>query len=503
MTAQSEAKRFSAQVGIVVFSRLLSGVAQLLTAVILTRLMDKEQVGVLMLLVTLAAAFNGIGTLGLPQSILYFVPNLTDGARRWLVRRTTAMLTGLGALAAGLLLLLIVGFGVFTEGKPGMAPLAGWVALYMLFDFPGGVLKHVLIANERHALASAAELMASLSYLGSLCIPAALGASLETTLMVLALTAAVRFATAVVGLELLYRGHRAEPMSGGVRAQLAYAVPLGLSQVTGYLNGQADKVLIGLFFAAEVFAEYSMGAREIPLVTMLPYTVASVLMPRLVKILATVPGDAGRAQVMDLWHASIRKVSLMVLPIAVFFLATAETFVAWLFTRDYLGAADPLRIYLLLLPLRVTAYGIMIQVFGQPRLVFRASVLAFVVNLALSVALVWPLGVLGPPVGSVLAQVVAVGYYLHHIRRLSGTTWRTVFPWRPYLVNLVVGLAAAVPAGLLAEQLDLDPAAELGVLAVAYAALYIALATATRVLSPQDLAYLRDLALLKALRKAG
>jgi len=140
---------------------------------------------------------------------------------------------------------------------------------------------------------------------------------------------AVRLAVGLGVPLVALRGVRAAPVEGSLSRQLAYALPIGLAGVVGTVNTQLDKLLVAGLFSAVAFAEYSVAARELPLVSILPYTVASALLPRL-SGLAAAPDGAPRA--LDLWHASIRSVSLVMLPVSALLMGTAHTLVVLLYS---------------------------------------------------------------------------------------------------------------------------------------------------------------------------
>ena len=123
--------------------------------------------------------------------------------------------------------------------------------------------------------------------------------------------------------------------------------------MVGAFSRQIDKLIISGYFTSREYAIYANGAMELPLARILNAAVMSVLMPELVVLY-----NRGEYQKMlALWHRSIRKVSLIILPVMVFLFIFAREFLVLLYSEKYLESAGIFQIYLLTLPIRVTTFG--------------------------------------------------------------------------------------------------------------------------------------------------
>jgi len=496
----SGGRGLSFQVGLVVASRFIVAIMDLVAAVVLVRLLAKDDYGALALLLVLHLTVGNVLTLGVPQSVLYFVPTVSAGARRTFVLQTVGVLGVLGALAGAGTLVLGLGFSDrFLGGRADLAGLVPLVALALLLDYPARAHQQTLIALDRHGWAAAVNVVLALAGVAALAVPAALGRPLQEVLVAWCAVAGLKTAVGVGVPLLAFSGVRREPFPGGVGAQLGYAVPIGLAGIVGSVNVQVDKLLVAGFFGATIFAEYAVAARELPLVSILPYTVASTILPRLVAL----AGDSeagGPAASVELWHVSIRKVALVMLPVACFLAAVAEPVVVLLYTRDYAAATPVFLIYLCVLPLRVTSYGVMTQALGRPRYTLYGAFVAVASNLALSLVLIRIIGHLGPPVGTVASQVLTIGFFLVVIGRMTGTGPGRVFPWGAWLRTFLVAAAPALPVAWAASA-GLPPGLLVPAGAVLYLAAYLALARGMRLIGPEETAWLKSWLTLDFLRR--
>jgi len=492
-------QELSLQVGLVVLSRFVTAVADLLGAVVLVRVLEKEVYGALALLLVLHLTVGTLLQLGVPQSVLFFLPRATTpGQRKGFALQTVRVLATFGAVGAGLVLLLGLGFSDrFLSGRAELAPLVPLIALGLLLDYPGRAHQQTLIALDRHGTAAALNLALALGHLAALIVPSALGLPLAAVIGAWCAFSAVRLAVGLGVPLLVFRGVRAERLDGGVREQLGYSLPIGLAGVVGTINIQLDKLLVAGLFTAATFAEYSVAARELPLVGILPYTVASTILPRLAG-LAAAPGGARHA--LDLWHASIRRVALVMLPVAAFLMGAASTIVVLLYTDDFAAATPVFFVYLCVLPLRVTSYGVMTQALGRPRDTLWGAMIGMVTNIALSLALVGPLGVLGPALGTVAAQAAAVAWFVVRIAQATGSGISGVFPWAAWLRTALVAALPALPLPWLFSAWSAAPAITLAVAAPVYVAAYLALARLAGLLGAEERAYVAAWLRLEPLR---
>ncbi len=487
----SERRNLGDKAGIVVVARVIVAVAQMGTAVALVRLLPKEEFAVVTYLLLLYQTVSTLAMCGLPQGLLYFLPRLDAAARKIFVLVTTVLLGGFG-LAGSLLLLALGGWGgLVAASVPGALPLLPFIALYIVLDLPTQAATNLLIALDRVELSARINLAFSLITVAGLLIPTALGLPLDRMMAIFTATAAIRLAVyLVVARRLVVRGvpgqFRDTPWREQLRSLLRFAVPLGMTSSVGMLGQQIDKYLVSLAFSTTAYAEYAAGAQEVPLVAVLPYTVATVLMPTFVE-----HWTAGRSrEMLAVWHASILKVALVMLPAGVLLFICAEEYVTLFFTRNYAPAAGPARIYVLLLALRVTAFGVILQALGDTRAVFIVAIVSLLLNALASAAFIAWFGLLGAPAAAVAVQFVGVAMMLAIIARHTGVRLANLFPWRGYVSILGLALLAAPVAVVLRPLFPSSAAASLGIAAAGYFASFFVLASWADVITSGDRAWL-------------
>lgn len=460
MSRDSAAKTASHAAGVLVLGNVLATLADIVVPLLVVRLLGKADVAALTALLLVYNTVALVVATGFPQAVMYHLPGRPRPERAAVARTIAGTLLGLGALAS-VLLLLVGRFGsqlvaaispVDAGSVVDLGPLMV-IALVPLGDLPGRLLPNLLVAEERPRAAAAYGVFRSLGL--SLCtlLPIALGGTAWTVAWALVLVGMAQGVWVLASLRSLYGGAERVPSPTSLREMVRFGLPLGLTDVVAVLNNGLDRFLVILMFTDVVFAEYQAGAWQIPIITRVPYVVGTAMAPQLVEMFRS-----GRPrEAIALWQASIEKVSLVVVPVALVFVVAAEEVVEILFTAEYAGAAPVLRWYSILTMGRVAAFGSVIVAAGRPGFVFQASVLSLAANVALSVPLLLVLGVVGPAMGTALAFVPIVVFYTWSIARASALPMREILPLRAYGRVVAVGLLGVAVA--LAWKLGMEGSA--------------------------------------------
>jgi len=434
------------RVGLVVGGQFVSAIIGLVQGMLFVRLLDKSSYGTLSLVLLLYGTGRELGTLSLPESLLYFAPKTPPAQLLGLIRQTMRLLFGLGILVAVILAVLSLFPGVFLHGRTDLRGLMLLAGLLAIIGFPGNVYNHVFIATDNHRRAAGISLIFTI--LGAIAnlVPAALGWPISTILWLTALSLIVRIVLSERLVRQIFRNTPEEPFNGGVRAQMSYVVPLSVTRFAGIFNQKLDKFIVGLFFAAESFAEFSIGSQELPLVSILPYTIASTMLPKLVELYEQgETKEKGARNAVDLWHAGMRKASIVMVPVGLFLLLSAEHLMVVMYGEKYRVAALPFRIYSALLLVRITGYGTMLLAFGRSGEVMRIQIFGMVLNLGLSFLLLPKIGMIAAPLGAVLTQFFMIVAILSRVDVRARLGFRGIFPWSHWFRTLLAaGLAAAI-----------------------------------------------------------
>ena len=473
---------------------VLQRFCKLAVGIILVRLVTQAEYGTYRQTWLTYELFSQILLIGLPASVYYFLPRLDARRKRGFVIQTVLMLTVLGALVSagmGLGRNAIARFG----SNPALGILIGSFLLVPLFDLPFKVWPGLLISLGKHLAYAVSTWVFSLLFVVAVVGPVLLGWGLSASFVCLGVLFAIRYVFMNVYWPRLIPVRKAVWDPAMLKKTLSFCLPLGLARAISILGLLIDKVFIFRFFNAAKYAIYSVGAVQVPIVPLVASAALNVLLPEFSRL----DKENQHEKVLALWHEATRKTALLVLPAFFLLMTIAGRLVPFVYTKSYEESVILFRIYLLMLPLRVTRYGEVLSSVGRTKPVFRASLLYLLLNTALSYALLKLFGFVGPAIATVVSLFVMVLYYLMVIRTAFRTTFLRLLPFgKLFSISAVLALVSAVvyPVTLL----ELGDAWVIALCVVLFAACYLVLGSKFGVFTGRDRQFVLGWLTLKPLR---
>jgi O-antigen/teichoic acid export membrane protein len=377
----------------------------------------------------------------LPHALYYFLPGEKQRVRGVLLENLVLLTAAGGAfsifLAAGGHALIAQRFG-----NPALSRLLLILAPYPLLVFPAEALGACLVSRGRVKSVAVYNVA---SRVGLFCAAVLAALAWRTADAVLLAHVVVSAVLLVVCLKLMAgacREGEARITPAGLRRQLAYSVPMGLSGMLATLSKNLDKVIVAAMCSVPTFAVYSVGAMEIPLIGVLTGSVIAVLTPEITVLYK----EDKRAEIVALWQRAMLKCAVVILPAMAFLLCMAGEVIHTIYSRRYGASATVFQIYLLLLPIRITNFATIFTASGRTTLLLWRAVGALAINALLTVLFVSRIGYLGACIATVVTMYGwMVPYSLVNIARILGVRGGGVLPLRGLLR---VTLASVVPCAI-------------------------------------------------------
>ena len=491
MSDVSHTESLKQRIAIVIRARLMTTVVDAATGILIVRLLQKREVAVLMLLLLVHETLKQIATLGFPESVLYFFEKWGVRCRRAVALRTVSVVA-VNSLIAGACMLLLAATSAFwlsawsPENASAVQRYLPWMALLALCEWPTWPLTNVLIGLNKPRQAGRYEIITSAILLASIILPAALGYGLHGVMVGLLAYGAMRLMGSGAWLALqLPRVEQSPLPQGALREQARFAVPLGVSALTGRLNKYADRSIVALLLPAAAFADYTVATTEIPFINAFPYGAASVLIGRYVMLWEQQNSEA----LLQLWRSAMRTISLLIVPVGVLLILSAQDLIVMVFGNQYRSAVLPFQIFCGIILLRVANYGSIVQAFGHTTAVLRITLITLLSNIVLNVPMTLAFGVSGTAASTLLATLIGAAMYLHTIAKQLEVPWWKAAPMRAYILTLLIA-ATCGGGALMLRILFVDKnSALLGatfILALGSAA-YVAIASTLGVIRREDL----------------
>jgi len=230
-----------------------------------------------------------------------------------------------------------------------------------------------------------------------------------------------------------------------VRPILGFSVWALLLNVGALLSFRMDALVIGAHMPAEAATQFDIGNKFFEPLTSLVVAVSAVILPAATRLHAI----GQQHELRDLFLKWSKICLSIVLLVGLYLLVLGPDFLgAWAGERFAGPAGRVLQVlmlsFLVWLPVRGVAIAVLFGL-GKPRAAALAFVLMGVVNLAISLALVERLGIVGVALGTAIPNVVFAVYVLVLACRAIG------LPLREYVAYVVPRalLGALVPLGFL------------------------------------------------------
>jgi O-antigen/teichoic acid export membrane protein len=378
--------------------------------------------------------------LGLPNALYYFVPRERSRARS-ILSGNLLLLTFTGAIFAGGMLL--GGNEIIAKrfGNPALRELLRIYSPYAMLALPVSAAGTCLLSCGRTNACAlfnvSARVLMLMCVVSSVaiwpCPHAAVSGTVVAELLAL-----------VIAVLLMYRtvpGDDWRPQVVNMRNQVRFAVPLGLAGMIGVISRSIDKVVVSSMCAPEQFAVYVNGAIDIPLIGVVTGSITAVLMPEIVELYSK--GDSQAA--LNLWRRAAAKCSIILLPAMCFLFFMAPVIMRVLFSAQYTASSVPFRMYLLLVPIRIAAWGPMLMAAGKSSWILSRTIISLLINLVLSVIFVYFFGYIGAVLGSICELYLwAIPFHTFAISRLYGCPLRSVLPLRRVSCVMLLSVTACL-----------------------------------------------------------
>lgn len=507
--AKEKKASLSEKAGVVVFARIITTVIDLAIVIATIQILSKTDFAIIGYLLMIHEVARNLATLGFPDSVFYFFERISGSAKKGFTAQTTAILLGTG-LVAGIFVLVVSYFApsLLTEWDPfsvtQVQDLLPWMGLLAVLEIPTWPTTNVLLALDKQKQSAWYEMITSLMTFGCLVGPLALGYGLDIAVYGLVVYGVIRFIGSFIWLQLALPDGKLMDSEVSLRQQMDFSLPLGFSALTNKINRYVDKFVVSILLPATAYAEYTIGAQEVPIIRVIPFAVGSVLISRYVSLQL----DSKKEELLDLWYRGVEKVSLLVIPLTILSVIIAPdliSFIAESEGTDYSNAVLPFQIYNLIVLMRVTHYGSILQAFGDTKGIFYVSLNLVVANIILSI----PFTILWGINGTAFSTLIANFYnWFVVLRRIGGHMELPIYkvlPFPFYFRVLGTAVLVAIPMWL-ARFSFLDPDMVIrGLLfsIIGYLLLFSFTATLLKVITPDDWKKFKDWIMLKFLSSSS
>jgi O-antigen/teichoic acid export membrane protein len=425
------------------FSRFANQAIVLLSPMLLVRILSVGEYGMYREFLLYAGLIAPVVTLGIRQSLIYFIPKHPELERVWITQ------TILYTLAAGNIAIVAIYLGGDLIRSNTSFDFVTELQLYILFFVNLAYLESYWLGKKRTDYVlyfSAARLIIRLIVVVSIAYVTRDTRAVIIGLIVLECIKCFLILAYTISRRLF----SSQITWSNLGLQMSYFLPLGLGGVVELFNGRAGMLFTSSTLGAEALAYYTIGALAVQVVNLLRGAIADVVFPEIVELRRAVPKDS-----LPLWKRATVWYCVLLFPTAIVFSYYADAVVTVLFTAEYAAAIPIFALYALMLYLFCFDFHLPLRVQNANRYFLTGNIIALAVNVVLLYPLYLAFGLLGPVAALLASRLVFTVYLGYRTVKLYQVGWGELVRW-PDVGKVLVAAVVCLPLLVIGRYLVPD-----------------------------------------------
>lgn len=387
---------------ILTFVQCVTLMTSIIQTMLLSRILTKTEYGTYSQGVLVVNFITPFLLLGLSNAINYFYNQVkTDDVIKRYVDTTFATVTFIGALA-GILLIFFRKWICLYFNNEALYPLLVFTAFRPLFRNLISLYQPLFISNNMAKMIAIRNLLIAILQVGII------GGVLlfsKNLVLIFGLLLILDFLQ-VIFFNQIYKRYASQISFFKIDKNIIpeifqYAVPLAFATMVGTLSVNMDKMLIGRMFSADEFAVYSNMAKELPF-SFVVTSLTTVVTPVLLRL-----KHSGQLESMrSLWSQYVEIGFIATWILVAGAIPCGKELITFLYSKEYIEGYWIFIVYLLVMLIRGTYFGMILTIYEKTRQVFYFSCATLLANLILNYLLINCFGVIGPAVATLISTAI-------------------------------------------------------------------------------------------------
>lgn len=420
-------------------SKIIALIISMLSAMLLSRFRTLDEYGTYSQLLLVIQLAISIFTLGLPNSINFFLAKANSLEEKRTFLSTYYMFNTILCVFTGIILYFITPFIINYFNNEAIQSFMYVLAILPWANVIAASIENVLIVYQKTIYLMIFRVLNSVSLLLIIIVAIVLKLSFNTYMLMYVLVQSL-FAFIVYLIVKKLIGHFTLSLNTSLIYKiLKFSIPLGLATMVGTVSIEFDKMIIGANFSTEQLAIYSNASKEMP-VTIIAASLTAVLMPQLVKLLK----ENRKEEAVKLWGETTIISYVFICFFATVLFVFAPQIIRILYSEKYLPGTNIFRVYNLVLLFRTTYFGMILNSIGKTKFIFYSSIASLVLNVIFNFIFLYLFGIIGPAFATFLSISVVALVQLKYSAKALCISFKKIFPWKALgnitLINLVIGM---------------------------------------------------------------
>lgn len=345
----------------------------------------------------------------------------------------TTFLMGLIAAVVMLLLLPVIA-GSFNNAL--LEPVLLCSALNLMAQVPIPVLISILIFHDKVRQSAQVLVITNILKVAVMFLVIHFYHSVELLMAGISLVSVIQLLALYFSVPKSIRSLRVYD-SSMVRRFFVMATPLTASSFLERSVVYLDGIMISAILTTTDFALYRAGAFEVPFISSLYGSVASIVMPEVARYFA---GNR-QSEIVALKRSAITGTAFFVYPVLIFLLLFSAPIVSFYLSDKYAASSVVFAIFNLSLLIRINDYQDVIIVSGNSRFIFRSIVLMLILSLVMNFFLIQYFGIEGAALSFILFLFIYAAILTSKTCSVLKCSFSELFDWKA--LSKIIGLSFA------------------------------------------------------------
>lgn len=409
--------------------------------IVASKKIDPNQYGLFQNFWTQLFVLSAIGTVGFPVFILTYSPLKARSILQHLPKKSIGIYTLFIALLAAIFAILQL------QNEAGIWPLASLIFIL----FIGLILcDSLLIVFKSYKAIISINFVYALIFCGIHFYNIEQGFDLQKLLLGILILCVARLSFCLYFISKKWRTIQGNPEPLAIaewQKIKSLWLQLGINDVITVLFRWADKFILSLILAKELFAVYFNGSAEIPFLPILFSAVSSAAVQHWANHHIAQESNSK----IPLLHFSARILSSIMFPLFFFFILFKESFLTIVFSANYTSAMWIFVCTQLVLPVRAYPFTALLQSEHRGDIINKGAIIDFVMACVLMYPLYLLMGLPGVALSFVISTYWQAAYYLMQTSKLINVSIGALVPFKLLLRKFLIYGVVTTAAFLLAQ----------------------------------------------------
>lgn len=439
LSAEPRSHSISRQAMVLITGRGLAAAFTFFIPVVLARYLNPSDYGTFKQIFLIYSSLFMALPFGIIQSLYYFIPKEPQRIRTYLVQ-SFLFLQGSG-LAAILFLLFFRRSIAAYLNNPDLERYLLQLGIFIFLMLSSAYFEALLISSQKINQASLLGFVSEASKTACMLIPLLVFHQLSYLMWGMNLFAFFRFAFVLIYIVREYHLSWRDFEWGSFRQQLLYSFPFGLAVILQVTQDKLHHYVVSYQYSAAVFAIYSVGMFQLPIVELIYTPMSQLLIVRLTALRQ----KATRREVISLWYDITKKMAMVFFPMFILLQLIGRELMVFLFTETYLPSVPIFRIAIFTLVTAALLPEAALRAYADTRFILKVTF----IKLAMTLLLIFPFlrwfGLQGGVLTLVIVLALAKGVLLWKMSQLVPISLPQLLPWRDLLNIGVFSTLCSVP----------------------------------------------------------